>query len=154
MRPVSPYCRYMPDWSYNALTVSGDPDQVEEFSNFVAAEDDPEQLINFEKIKPTPAHLLEGDGWSLWRTWNWGTKWNAQCGSTCIFVPGTAHYVFGTAWDPPVPIVALLDAKFPTLDFSLSWTAMGIGSKEHWKDGEHCNSVELSPEDTTVLEGL
>lgn len=148
----------MPNWCQNFLTVTGKKEEIEEFVEFAKkenAEDQDEQVFDFNSILPRPEvyekkynniidYWIE-IGWlpkdvdtelsdSLgeytttllnWSEENWGTKWNAVDAVFNLKKPGTAFYRFLTAWSPPEPVVIALGEKFPNLRFHLEYIEFG-----------------------------
>lgn len=94
-----------------------------------------------EAIGKKAMQAIQETGYSSWYGWNnanWGTKWNA---SDPEFVSQTKSNVtigFNTAWSPPVPVIAALAAKFPTLSFVHKFWEGGMGYKgtHTYKNGE------------------
>jgi Ferredoxin-like domain in Api92-like protein len=67
----------------------------------------------------------EVDSEYCWRCKNWGTKWSPydmehDSGDR------TACYSFYTAWNPPVPIVETMRARFPRLTFTAYFDEPGM----------------------------
>ena len=54
----------MPNWCNNKLTIEDCSPELEEFLKT--------EGFSFNKIKPTPAELLENEGWYDWNIDNWG----------------------------------------------------------------------------------
>lgn len=145
----------MPNWVSNKLIISPDEDSdlvfdpekiaralhlnpspepkdlAEKVIEALRDDSDDEQLLSFERLLPTPEHLLDGDGWFDWRLENWGTKWDA---SDVLFFEGDAAqktmgnirlpdktlvYVFLTAWSPPAPWLKAISAEFPEAMFHM-----------------------------------
>lgn len=71
--------------------------------------------------------------WYDWCTDNWGTKWNAECGSIEEIedLPdgnGTLSFSFQTAWSMPLPIFQKLSVMFPAVLFHVFYADEDIGS--------------------------
>jgi len=70
-----------------------------------------ENGLSFEKIKPTPPELLEGNGWYDWRLQNWGTKWDVggeTAGHVDRLSENSVYFAFESAWSPPVEFYSFL----------------------------------------------
>jgi hypothetical protein len=53
--------------------------------------------------------------WYDWRMQHWETKWNAMDTTVENIGANTAVIRFLTAWDPPMPVIRVLNEKFPGL---------------------------------------
>jgi hypothetical protein len=84
---------------------------------------------------PTPkgeeenANLLAekygASNWYDWRLNNWGTKWDVE--AEVDDDDSLIRISFDSAWSPPQLAVAELAAKFPNLQFRLSYEEPGMG---------------------------
>lgn len=138
----------MPNWCENDLYISGDPVVIEQLLDFMGPN------FDFNNILPYPAEWKKRDedssawfrehGWDTsrkmmlekygsendgfnsggydWCVRNWGTKWRA-----CEVSINDKRVTFQTAWSPPVPVIAALHKKFPTLTLSLEFFECGVG---------------------------
>jgi hypothetical protein len=90
-----------------------------------------ENGLSFEKIKPTPPELLEGNGWYDWRLENWGTKWDLseeeqrEVADQLISEIADFQATFMTAWSPPLQAIAALSEMFPNDQFTLDYFESG-----------------------------
>jgi hypothetical protein len=136
----------MPNEVENLLTLSGKPADVEAVTRLLASEEGP---LDFNRVSPYPEHFAVLDraaeeyvakhgfagapkdgyhhGGLDWRCDNWGTKWNAYgvAGPMQPVTPGpfdgaVAHYIFWTAWGPPLPFLEALAERFPRLYITLT----------------------------------
>jgi hypothetical protein len=129
----------MPNWYYNELTVMGDKTEIDRFDTaFHGDEADFEGAYRkmgvrcMNALVPVPPEVLM-NGFSVWHRgegddptytdaygygWcrnHWGTKWDI-----CYWhdqKPG--HYVFDTAWAPPLMWLKTIQKMFPALHFEL-----------------------------------
>jgi len=132
----------MPNHCSNCLIVNGPQEDIDRLIENVQGEKN--HVIDFNKIVPIPKELKETTspsncpeldkqfiadyGFADWYSWcvaNWGTKWSSyDCGD---WDHGGAHasWYFSTAWAPPVPVIAVLGPKYPTLTFELTYFEPG-----------------------------
>ena len=120
----------MPNWCENKVTVSGEPDEILRFMEYVKGKDIHERngdIVKnnfcFEKIMPFPNGKYDYD----WCIENWGTKWSP---SNVYLDPTEGDeyliYKFNTAWGPPTGIYEHLDKEFPTLHISWFYNEEGV----------------------------
>jgi hypothetical protein len=90
-----------------------------------------ENGLSFNKIKPTPPELLEGNGWYDWRLENWGTKWDLseqeqrEVADQLISESADFQAIFMTANSPPIEAIAALSEMFPHDQFTLDYFESG-----------------------------
>jgi hypothetical protein len=105
-----------------------------------------DQALDFEKLLPTPAHLLEErtaglrglPGWYEWRREHWGVKWNAEgvrrrgYGRT-----GRVRYRFHTPYCAPIEFLDHVASLWPdvTMELTFDVEQMGGGAVS-WSAGE------------------
>jgi hypothetical protein len=111
----------MPNWCNNILTVSEPSAELVKYLQ--------EEGFSFDKIKPMPPELKEGDGWYDWAVENWGTKWDLDENP---LLPDSLQekeisFWFSTAWSPPMGVIEALSEKFPNDHFLLQYLEMGMG---------------------------
>lgn len=75
-------------------------------------------LFDFNKVVPQPPEV----SWYIWRTANWGTKWNAY-----EVTDAYTHFVFQTAWSTPDPVIQALSQQFPAYTFYVEYADENIG---------------------------
>jgi hypothetical protein len=150
----------MPNWCVNKLEVAGPRAEV---SKFIEHNCNDDRVLQFSTSIPTPAELLEGDGWYQWRIANWGTKWELSESETEAFpqleqdassedsVYSSCY--FPTAWAPPIAWATKVSELFPKVTLSLwydepgmSFAGLyqitdGIVSEKSWEG----DSTELMP---------
>jgi hypothetical protein len=113
----------MPNWNENKLSVMDCSPELESYLK--------ENGLSFEKIKPTPPELLEGNGWYNWRLENWGTKWDLseqeqrEVADQLISESADFQATFMTAWSPPLQAIAALSEMFPNDQFTLDYFESG-----------------------------
>lgn len=145
----------MPNHVENDLYVRGPGEDVAAFLALVGADQTPPKF-DFESVFPYPEPFKTRDAEAeAWRTEHgrekaakmlaekygdandgynaggyewcrnaWGTKWNAydvarrDYGGTCV--------TFQTAWCPPIPVIAELHRRFPSLSLSLEYFELGM----------------------------
>lgn len=66
----------------------------------------------FQRLLPCPHPLLQSGDWYNWRCENWGTKWDAY---DIELDNDRAEICMRTAWAPPLPILNLLQERYPDL---------------------------------------
>lgn len=139
----------MPNWCYSELTISGDKNTRNSFSNI--GNQDLENIIDFNRFIPYPKKYKDLDdkaeeyckknnvnvapfegGYSTggysWCIKEWGTKWNA-CDVEMCKTARTTVVLFNTAWSPCLPVIKAMSEKFPTLKFKLVYKDEGGGFK-------------------------
>jgi hypothetical protein len=126
----------MPNWCTNTVEIShADPAKMTELVDKFGHDDG-----FFEHLLPTPPELLDDSAlplgslpdevkeleqinaermqkygatcWYDWRVANWGTKWDiAHYEPPELSCETEAHFVFDTAWSPPIEIYQLLEKQ-------------------------------------------
>ena len=113
----------MPNWNENKLSIMDCSPELESYLK--------ENGLSFEKIKPTPPELLEGNGWYDWRLQNWGTKWDLseqeqrEVADQLISESADFQATFMTANSPPIEAIAALSEMFPHDQFTLDYFESG-----------------------------
>lgn len=113
----------MPNWNENKLSIMDCSPELESYLK--------ENGLSFEKIKPTPPELLEGNGWYDWRLENWGTKWDLseeeqrEVADQLISEIADFQAIFMTAGSPPLQAIAALSEIFPHDQFALDYFESG-----------------------------
>ena len=65
----------MPNWCSNSLKLTATTDSNRKLLDELEKQfDNSDKAVIFDMIKPTPLHLLDGQGWYDWRIKNWGHK--------------------------------------------------------------------------------
>lgn len=151
----------MPNWCYNSLHVSGPQEDINRWKERATSEDSP---LDLNKLYPMPPDVLAslkrpwqdengkliGDppGGPLWYNWsieNWGTKWNlgkdvdvSESPAVEGGLPASIHYMFDSAWCPPVGAIDNAVKDFPTLTFKMLYEELGCGfvGRYHAVNGE------------------
>ena len=107
----------MPNWCINELQINGTEEENNTILEFIRSD---EEEISFNKIKPMPTDLGEGE-WYNWCVSNWGTKWEASETSS------NGNYVFfDTAWAPPIDAITALSSLYPVVEMVLSFYEPGM----------------------------
>ena len=133
----------MPNWCYNRVEISGEPEEMDEFRELVKSK---KSAFDFNEIIPMPKELEDSvsgsesakpiwqkkrskeliekygaDNWYRWCVDNWGVKWNVTLSEEQDVQDEGDYlqYTFDTAWGPPYEIYNALAKKFP--DMSISW---------------------------------
>jgi hypothetical protein len=118
----------MPNWCENKLTIENCSSELREY----LANDG----LSFEKIKPTPPEMMDGDNWLSWYQWridHWGTKWDLdeeeqRYVADCLIAEDCAYTArFSTAWSPPLEAINALSRIFPKDNFILKYFEAGVG---------------------------
>ena len=127
----------MPNWCNNILTISEPSAELVKYLQ--------EEGFSFDKIKPMPPELKEGDGWYDWAVENWGTKWDID--EEFMNVSDDINdkeicFGFDTAWSPPMGVIESLSEKFPEDHFLLQYLEMGVGfgGEARFSDGSCVDS--------------
>jgi hypothetical protein len=113
----------MPNWCENKLSIMDCSPELESYLK--------ENGLSFNKIKPTPPELLEGNGWYDWRLQNWGTKWDLseqeqrEIADQLISESADFQAIFMTANSPPIEAIAALSEMFPHDQFTLDYFESG-----------------------------
>jgi hypothetical protein len=113
----------MPNWNENKLSIMDCSPELESYLK--------ENGLSFNKIKPTPPELLEGNGWYDWRLQNWGTKWDLSeeeqrdVADQLISESADFQATFMTANSPPIEAIAALSEMFPHDQFTLDYFESG-----------------------------
>ncbi len=124
----------MHNWCDNVLFVTGGKDLIKTFYDENKGDDDD---LSFNKSVPLDDN---DENWYESRIENWGTKWDASevryNYEVCYNEIG--NYEFITAWRPPVPWFNTIVAKYPGLNFELSFSEQGMDFSGviKGKDGE------------------
>jgi hypothetical protein len=138
----------MPNWCYNRVDISGEPEEMDEFREFISSE---ESAFDFNKVKPMPKELLEvrvpridkspeaeklskelkekygDDNWYDWALSNWGVKWDVTVSKDDVTDEGDyIQYAFDTAWGPPHEIYKAIREKFPNLGITWFYDEPGM----------------------------
>lgn len=127
----------MPNWCFNVLRVTGDPDAVHRFreacrgpvADWDHTGSPPVQPVTFNALVPVPPDVLAagfGRAGYDWCIAHWGTKWDIASHvdwDDPDAIPLTLR--FDTAWEPPLPWFRAIAARFPTLSFELVWQEPG-----------------------------
>ena len=111
----------MPNWCNNILTISEPSAELVKYLQ--------EEGFSFDKIKPMPPELKEGDGWYYWAVENWGTKWDLNENPFLFdsISENEISFWFDTAWSPPMGVIEALSEKFYKDHFVLQYLEMGMG---------------------------
>lgn len=153
----------MPNWCQNRLTIelngtsSEREQEILEMIEGFDKEGNVRLPISFATLLPEPDYgdprVVEELGkreaqvygkrgvmpaWWIWRTENWGTKWDA-CDVGEDHSAGMLQYAFDTAWSPPEPWILelyqrLLD-HYPEVFVHYTYYEAGNGYAGYLKDG-------------------
>jgi hypothetical protein len=155
----------MPNWVFCNLSVTGEKSAVEAFDaemrkpypTFAYAEGEENrgyghldgkwtmteggEFSFWNAVAPTDLEAyFTGDTWYGWNSSNWGCKWDANIQDEDSYdFPSGEHqrtYRFDTAWSPPREVFVAICAKYPTLDFGLSYEEEQGWGGELDSDGE------------------
>jgi hypothetical protein len=108
----------MTNWVRNELIVTGKPEDVARFVEYVG------EVMDFDKIIPHDRFMLAE--YLDWQREHWGTKWNA-CACEEVIVTSfydfhssepyqEAIYRFDTAWVTPKPVIRKIIKDWPELE--------------------------------------
>lgn len=111
----------MPNWCYNSLVVSGDPETLDRWLSKLGAEPDG-FLSAFYPVDPDK-------DWYFEQVEKWGTKWDVPVKALELVTELEDSYqvVFETAWSPPVPWLVKVAADYPALHFAMRYIEEGMG---------------------------
>jgi len=105
------------------------PDGTDKYDYFVGDK----MVAGFDGLCPDHGEvssISDPQNWYQWNVANWGTKWGASEVYTEDKenrIAGHAGYNFDTAWSPAEPVIAVLAAKYPTLDIAHRYCEGGMG---------------------------
>lgn len=125
------------------IKVGGEGELVEtEFSflNIIAPPKDKLHIYYGEASASTLASEEKSTyNWYNWNIENWGTKWDVGADLSDFGETDTSlHYVFQTAWAPPIPALQKLSEQHPSAEISLWWEEeQGFGGEEEFSSGSH-----------------
>ena len=168
----------MPNWVFNTMNVTGEPDDVKTFIQEMAtpipahiypegsyiAEDKKwattETVFSFwNAIAPTDLEsYFTGDTWYGWNIANWGVKWDAKIDENStddldfsVYADGTGAvtYRFDTAWSTPTEVFRALAKKYPHLEFDIEYEEeQGWGGSYSGSGGELSSTGEYDIPDS------
>jgi len=138
----------VPNWCSTQIRITGPSSKI---NALVASTQSESRVLDFDKIRPTPAPLLaakteeERDenlkayghaDWYDWRNANWGTKWNSD-GEYAVQEPDSLYIEFLTAWGPPLEILDQVaeDNKELKIVASFEESGMDFRGCAVWRDG-------------------
>lgn len=108
----------MPNWCFNHLTITGEPEQMNLFKNHLRLNLDEEPELTFAAF--VPADTIEE------ANQKWGTKWDLHPPEPpSIDTDDQLFYAFETAWCPPGQLIAKLGSDFQELEFRLAYFEPG-----------------------------
>lgn len=163
----------MPNWSYNTLGVEGSKEDVAhfiataksewgdlDFNQFIKMPDelktteevhyaDPDRKAKQDAIYAANIAKYGYQSWYDWACAKWNTKWNAGDIELSVDEKGEyAFYTFRTAWDAPLPVIAAMSKRFPTLKFVLTADeeSQAYYYEKHFVDGEEIEHIDLERE--------
>lgn len=121
----------MPNWCTNKLIVTGDEKLVAEFieraegpTQVYGDEEAETSVLSFHQLVPIPDDILalnySSHGYHT-EIELWGCKWGASSAEREDIHGSWVQYVFDTPWSPPIPLLLLVSAQFPTLTFDLRY---------------------------------
>jgi len=132
----------MPNWCTNYLAVTGQETGIDKFISQIPIDSNGYGRCIFQKFVP----ISSGDT----AIEKWGTKWDVKD----IDMERAVRYkdknddtyclYLETAWAPPVEAITAISAKFPELDFGISWYEEGMCFYGYalMKDGELLQRVD------------
>lgn len=82
------------------------------------------------------------DNWYDWNVKNWGTKWDCTSDNYSIDTNEFVAY-FESAWSPPIAWLEYVVAKFPKLNFKLTYSETGVwfAGVAYSENGEVCEET-------------
>ena len=124
----------MPNWCSNSLKLTAATDSNRKLLDELEKQfDSSDKAVIFDMIKPTPLHLLDGQGWYDWRIKNWGTKWDATL-LQATRKKDTVTLHFETAWAPPIEIYKVLEEE--GFKVEATYVEQGMSYAGHYKKGK------------------
>ena len=152
----------MPNYVSNRLTLSGEPVQLERFTDLNRSDERDGWPLDFGKLVPMPSDLVDEvtpkgtfPSWYSWRLENWGTKWNADSVSVSgNAMEGSVTYEFVTAWSPPDPWLACASEAFSEISFHHEFVEemLHFAGKADWLAGEIVAQEAVDPEEIDWVE--
>jgi len=122
----------MPNWCSNTITISGEPEKIKEFVEFLEEKDGKEW---FDFFRPTPEELKE-EGWYQWNVDNWGTKWNPDAQDWSVAEDfTTVSFWFDSAWAPPTELYNFI-VENTDFDVQAEYNEEGMGFVGRFIDGD------------------
>jgi hypothetical protein len=123
----------MPNWVYNYIKVHGKDEELKNFKEDVALNND--VVFSFEKFEAKPedtsSWAAEGfPGWYIWGLEKWGTKWDCW-DSKLNEEKDYLKYKFITAWNAPYPIYEKMIETYKKLNFNIDvWESVNYWTVE------------------------
>lgn len=108
----------MTHYCSNNLEINGKKQELDELETLLATG---ERAFDFDVI----SQCLNGEGWLEWRLLNWGTKYPTHDPILTRESDTTIKVQFDTAQDPPIPLIADLARRFPSLCILLKYLDYG-----------------------------
>lgn len=150
----------MPNWCMNYLAVTGEETEVAKFINQIPRGEGGNGQDLFQKF------VSIGDYDRDTAIEKWGTKWDVDEIDMNSWEHKDGRHDDGhtyswyanlqTAWAPPVEAITAISAKFPELDFGMTWHEEGIcfygyafmkdGELRHRVDGDLPDFYQLAEE--------
>jgi hypothetical protein len=136
----------MPNWCYNAVTLSNtDKTKIDELESVLS--DDKAEI--FMHLCPRPADQEEE--WYAWNVNNWGTKWDVTPHDWDRDGDNTITMNFDSAWSPPLALYEHLESN--GWEVRAYYHEPGMGFAGRFEDG-HDDYYELDWTDRESVENL
>ncbi len=138
----------MPNWCDNSVTITGDPDTLEEIWNIALGEDEVFQPMNWDPFPEPPP----SDGMS-WTERHWGTKWPMTVAGAFRQNDELIEFYGETAWGPCDSLLMGLSLKYPNVTVRLQYAefSMDFVGAAVFSSGETFSSegsiVDYMPDD-------
>lgn len=128
----------MPNYCGNDIHIMfTDPREYDKFITKMGVQDSTSPYLEYEaekkgygffdRLVPTPAQKLKGDGWYEWRIEHWGTKWNPMVHHFNTNDDGlTIELSMDTAWAPPKEFFVTFSEMFPSAEITLVYLEEGM----------------------------
>lgn len=159
----------MPNWCSNSIEISGPPEKIKEFTEYLNKNEGkewfsffrpcPDELNTKENVSfhaEPKQELIEKyghDNWYSWNVENWGCKWNCDAQDWSVNEDQTSvTFWFDSAWSPPTELYKFITEE---TDFSVEaeYCEEGVGFVGEFIDGsdetyefETVEDLEFIPE--------
>ena len=101
----------MANIAHCTLTYSGAPDRIMQLKSLMG------DGFDFSNIAPLP----DSSDTYEWRKEHWGTAHKAFEVSVRTEHPDSVQWWFETTWSPPIPVIDLIEDRFPDLGYDFTF---------------------------------
>lgn len=133
----------MLNWCYNELHVTGTENDVVNFFQASAMEEEQiEDITYITELSQIPFFMMgtvprpeeQKENWYDWNTSNWGTKWDMETASIEYYdqhreTVWTIVVSFETAWSPPIEWIVAVSELYPNMVFGITYKEECMGAE-------------------------